>query len=120
MARMTVHMPVRFGDFMLSACCCQSRRIQDRVRLSASTEAAESRQGASSQMVTSCQRAQPGQRTVCSIRSGWISIRVPQHGHRLWRRGSSLAARMICANNAPLASANGIPRIGDLVILPQP
>jgi hypothetical protein len=47
-------------------------------------------------------------------------MRVPQHWHRLLRRGSSLAARMICANNAPLASANGIPRIGDLVILPQP
>jgi hypothetical protein len=83
-------------------------------------EPAESRQGASSQMLTRCHRAQPGQRTVCSILSGWISIRVPQHWHRLLRRGSSLAARIICANNAPLARANGIPRIDDLMILTQP
>ena len=78
-----------------------SRRSHDLVRRSASAELAVSRQGTSSRSVTHCQRAQPGQRTICSGRSGLISMRAPQQLHRLCRRGSRCASRISDVSNAP-------------------
>ena len=91
-----------------------SCRSQRRVRRSASAEVAESRQGISSPTAMHCQREQVGQRTLCSARSGSISIRAPQQLHMAVRRGSAWASRMTCANNGPLTIANGKPRIGTL------
>jgi hypothetical protein len=83
------------------------RRTHDLVRRSASAEAAERRHGVSSLTVTRCQRSQPGQRTVWSDRSGWITIRAPQQPHRLRRRGSWAASRTTWASNGPPTRASG-------------